>query len=83
MKKSLLQRMRIQSSKFVQNIPKKLMNMVVWIISKILKTFGISYGKNLFTKLIPIKNILSWLLGVLVLFFPALAPIIGIGKVLL
>ena len=75
--------MKIQSSKFVQNIPKKLMNMVVWIISKILKTFGISYGKNLFTKLIPIKNILSWLLGLLVLFFPALAPIIGIGKVLL
>ena len=75
--------MKLKSYKFVTTIPKKLMNIFYWIVTRILKTMGIDYGKNLFLKFVPIKNIVQWLMSFLMIFFPALAPLLGIGKILL
>ena len=78
-----MERLKLKSYKFVTDIPKKMMNVCYWIIARILKTMGIDYGKNLFLKFIPIKNIVQWVMSFLMVFFPALAPLLGIGKILL
>ena len=82
-KKSLLQRMKLRSIKFVSDIPKKMTNLFIWLLSKILETLGFKIGKDLFIKLMPIKSVLNWFFGILLIFCPALAPIIALGRTFL
>ena len=49
----------------------------------LLRWVGISSGKSILTKFLPIKQIIQWVFNFLMLFFPTLAPIFGFGKMLI
>ena len=58
-------------------------NLVIKIVMGILRFMGFSAGQSILTKLLPIRLILQWILNFLMVFFPALTPVIGIGKMLM
>jgi hypothetical protein len=52
-------------------------------MSLILAFMGFGGTTNILWKLIPTKIIMQWAVTIVTVFFPALAPIIGIGKLIL
>ena len=57
--------------------------MVINFFMMLLRWVGISSGKSILTKFLPIKQIIQWVFNFLMLFFPTLAPIFGFGKMLI
>jgi hypothetical protein len=53
------------------------------LISIILGFMGFGGTSNMIWKLIPTKMVMQWLVTIVTVFFPALAPLIGIGKLIL
>ena len=81
--KGLLARMKIKSVKFVKNIPKMCMNVVMKLVMGILRFVGLSSGQSIVMRFVPFKFVLQWVLNVVMVVCPGLAPFIGVGKMLI
>lgn len=75
--------MKVKGKKFVKNLPKTLFNVLTKFLSIILRFMGLGSAGSLVTKFFPFKIALQWILNFLMVFFPALAPLIGLGKLVI
>ena len=75
--------MKMKAKKTITNLPKTIFGVFTKFLAALLRYIGISSGKSILFKFMPIKTILQWLLNFLMLFFPALAPLIGISKLMI
>ena len=75
--------MKIKAKKTIINLPKTIFGVFTKFLAALLRYVGISTGKSIFFKFMPIRTILQWVLNFLMLFFPALAPLIGISKMMI
>ena len=82
-KRGFLERMGMKAKKTVMNLPKTLFGLFTRFLGAILTSIGLSTGKGILMKFIPLRAILQWVLNFLMVFFPALAPFIGISKMML
>ena len=75
--------MKIKSMKFVKNIPKMCMNLVMKFFMMILRFLGLGSGQSIIMKFVPLKFVVQWVLNIVMIVCPALAPFIGVGKMLI
>jgi len=75
--------MKNTAKSVAKGIPKLFANLIGKIFSLILAFMGFGGTSNMIWKLIPTKMIMQWVVAMVSLFFPALGPLIGIGKLIL
>ena len=75
--------MRIKSVKFVKNIPKMCLNLIGRFFMMILRFLGLSSGQSIIMRFVPLKMVVQWILNIVMIVCPALAPFIGVGKMLI
>lgn len=82
-KRGLFDRMKVKGKKFVKNIPKYVLKVLSNILTAFLKFMGLGSLNSIISTVIPLKMILKWALNFLMVFFPALAPLIGLSKLVI
>lgn len=82
-KRGLLERMKVKGKKFVKNIPKYAMAALSNIVAALLKFVGLGSLNSIISTVFPVKIVLKWVLNFLMIFFPALAPLIGLSKLVI
>ena len=75
--------MKIKAKKTILNLPKTIFGVFTKFLGYLLRYIGISTGKSMFYKFLPLRAVIQWILNFMMLFFPALAPFIGIGKMMI
>lgn len=76
-------RMKVRGKKFVKNIPKYIMGILSKFVGLLLNFLGLGSINSMISTFIPFKMILKWVLNFVMLFFPALAPLIGLSKLVI
>jgi hypothetical protein len=79
----LWHRIKNKAKSAAKGIPKLFANILGKIMSMVLAFMGFGGTTNILWKLIPTKMIMQWVVTIVTVFFPALAPLIGIGKLIL
>jgi hypothetical protein len=75
--------MKVKGKKMIKNIPQTLFNIFTKFIGAILRFMGLGSMTKVVGKFLPVKIVLSWILNFLMVFFPALAPLIGLSKLII
>jgi hypothetical protein len=81
--KSFWERVKSASKKFVISLPGRIVSLIGKIFTVFLTFMGFGSVKSIVWKLLPGKMVIQSLITLIMLFFPALAPIIGIGKMMI
>jgi len=75
--------MKLKGKKIIKELPKTILSVFGKFLTLILRFMGFGSVGSIVSKVIPIKMIINWLLGFLMVCFPMLAPVIGIGKMMI
>jgi hypothetical protein len=57
--------------------------MIGKLFAMILQFFGLGSASKILSKFLPVKVVLKWALNLIMLFFPMLAPLVGIGSLMI
>lgn len=79
----MIDRIKVKTKQFVKNVPKYFVNILSKVIAILLKMVGLGSINGIVSKFIPLKMIINWVLSALVIFFPMLAPFIGLSKLVI
>lgn len=59
------------------------MNIMSKLLGVVLRFMGLGSINSMISTFLPIKMVLKWALNFLMIFFPALAPLIGLSKLVI
>lgn len=85
-RKGFINRMKQKAKKVVISLPGMLLQLIKRIISTMISWMGLnsitSLSMTLFKSFVGYKQIMQYLLSIVTLFFPMLAPLLGIAKLI-
>ena len=81
--KSVWDRIKIKTKNTIKKVPSLILSLLMKIISIAFSFLGLNGGmSSLIWNLIPTKLIMDSLVKVLIMFFPVLAPVFGLSKLI-
>jgi len=73
----------MKGKKIIKDLPKTILSVFGKLLTLILRFMGLGSVGSIVSKVIPLKMIINCFLGFLMVCFPMLAPLIGLGKMII